>query len=98
MNRVRFLEEAEAEFLWEVQYYANVQPSGARRFRIAVEEAARRALKFPLAGSPYRFNTRRVFVRGFPFYLVYRPEDEGIAILAVVQEARRPGYWSARAR
>ena len=98
MNRARFLEEAEAEFLWEVEYYTNVQSSAGTRFRIAVEEAARRALAFPLAGQPYRFQTRRVFVRRFPFYLVYRPEEDGIVILAVVHEARRPGYWLSRAQ
>jgi toxin ParE1/3/4 len=93
VNRARFLVEAEAEFLKEVQYYAEVQAQGAERFRMAVEEAAARALAFPMAGQPYRSETRRVFVKGYPFFLVYRPESEGIAILAVVHEARRPGYW-----
>lgn len=98
MNRARFLEAAEAEFLKEVQYYAEVQAKGAERFRMAVEEAPVRALAFPMAGQPYRSKTRRVFVRGYPFFLVYRPGTEGVAILAVVHEARRPGYWLSRAR
>jgi len=97
VNRARFLEEAEAEFLKEVRYYADVQAKGAERFRTAVEEAAARALAFPMAGQPYRSKTRRVFVRGYPFFLVYRPETEGVTILAVVREARRPGYWMSRA-
>jgi plasmid stabilization system protein ParE len=96
VNRARFLEEAEAEFLKEVQYYADVQANGAVRFRMAVEEAAARALSFPLAGQPYRSRTRRVFVKGYPFFLVYLPEPEGVVILAVVHEARRPGYWLTR--
>ena len=45
MNRARFLEQAEAEFLREVQHYAHVQANGAERFRTAVEEAAARALQ-----------------------------------------------------
>jgi plasmid stabilization system protein ParE len=98
VNRARFLEEAEAEFLKEVRYYAEVQAKGAERFRKAVEEAAARALAFPMAGQPYRTKTRRVFVKGYPFLLVYRPETEGVAILAVVHEARLPGYWLSRAR
>jgi hypothetical protein len=40
------------------------------RFTAAVEEAAARALAFPLSGSPFRANTRRVFVQEFPFALV----------------------------
>jgi plasmid stabilization system protein ParE len=98
VKRARFLEEAEAEFLKEVQYYANVQAKGAERFRMAVEEAAARALAFPMAGQPYRSRTRRVFVKGYPFFLVYWPETEGVVILAVVHEARRPGYWLTRTR
>lgn len=98
MSRARFLKQAEAEFLKEVQYYADVQADGAERFRMAVEETAARALAFPAAGQPYRSMTRRVFVKGYPFFLVYRPETEGIVILAVVHEARRPGYWLSRIR
>ena len=49
-----------------------------------------------MAGQPYRSKTRRVFVKGYPFFLVYRPETAGIVILAVAHEARRPGYWLTR--
>lgn len=98
MSRARFLEEAEAEFLREIEYYAQVQRHGAARFREAVEAAAARAINFPKAGLPYFAETRRVFVRGYPFFLVYREETDGIAVFAVVHESRRPGYWVSRAR
>ena len=98
MSQARFLEEAEAEFLKEVQYYADVQASGAKRFRAAIEEATARALAFPMAGLSYLARTRRVFVKGYPFFLVYRPEAAGVVVLAVVHESRRPGYWMSRAR
>ena len=64
MSQARFLEEAEAEFLKEVQYSAGVQASGAERFRAAIEEAAARALVFPMAGLGYVARTRLVFVKG----------------------------------
>lgn len=98
MSQARFLEEAEAEFLKEVQYYAEVQARGAERFRAAIEEATARALAFPMAGPSYLARTRRVFVKGYPFFLVYRPEAAGVVVLAVVHESRRPGYWMTRAR
>lgn len=98
MSQARFLDEAEAEFLKEVQYYADVQAGGAERFRTAVEEATARSLAFPMAGLRYRANTRRVFVKGYPFFLVYRPEADDVVVLAVVHESRRPGYWLSRAR
>jgi len=98
VSRVRFLAEAEAEFLHEVAYYAERQPNGAVRFREAVGAAIARALAFPKAGPTYLVRTRRVFVRGYPFFVVYREEPEGIAVFALVHETRRPGYWSSRAR
>jgi plasmid stabilization system protein ParE len=98
VRRARFLEEAEAEFLREVEHYAKVQLKGAVLFRKAVEAAAVHALNLPRAGVPYLTNTRRVFVRGYPFFLVYREEPDGIAVLAVVHESRRPGYWTSRLR
>lgn len=98
MKRARFLQEAEAEFLAEVAYYAEVQARGAERFRAAVEEATARAVTFPMAGLPYMAKTRRVFVKGYPFFLVYRPGSTGVAVMAVVHESRRPGYWLSRTR
>ena len=98
MSRIRFLAEAETEFLYEVAYYAERQPNGAVRFRKAVEAATARALAFPKSGSSYLVKTRRVFVRGYPFFLVYREEPGGIAVFALVHESRRPGYWASRAR
>jgi plasmid stabilization system protein ParE len=96
MKQARFLQEAEDEFLAEVAYYAEVQTRGAERFWAAVEEATARALTFPMAGLHYMAKTRRVFVKGYPFFLVYLPEPTGVAVMAVVHESRRPGYWLSR--
>lgn len=98
MSRARFLAEAEAEFLHEVAYYAERQLNGAVRFRKAVEAATARALAFPKSGPPYLVKTRRVFVQGYPFFLIYREEPGGVAVFALVHESRRPGYWASRAR
>jgi hypothetical protein len=51
-----------------------------------------------MAGLSYLARTRRVFVKGYPFFVVYRPEAAGVVVLAVVHESRRPGYWMDRAR
>lgn len=72
MRRARFLAAARQEFLAEVVYYNQEQPGPGARFAAAVEEATARAVAFPLAGSPASKNTRRVFVKSFPFAVVYR--------------------------
>jgi len=67
VNRARFIAAARLEFLAEVIYYSEAQAGLGARFTAAVEEAAARALAFPLSGSPYRSNTRRVLVKDFHF-------------------------------
>lgn len=96
MRRARFVAAARQEFLAEVAYYNEAQPGLGLRFATAVEEAAARAVAFPLAGSPSVSNTRRVILKGFPFSLFYRPEGDGIVIFAVTHHARRPAYWLDR--
>ena len=98
MSRARFIAAARLEFLAEVIYYSEAQAGLGVRFTAAVEEAAARALAFPLSGSPFHSNTRRVFVKEFPFSLIYRPEPEGIVIFAVAHHARHPYYWQSRVR
>ena len=98
MTRARFVAEARLEFLAEVIYYNEAQRGLGERFTAAVEEAAARALVFPLAGSPSRASTRRVIVKGFPFSIVYRPEADGIVVFALAHHARQPYYWRSRVR
>ena len=96
MSKAHYLEEAEAEFLAEISYYKSLQVQGADKFRAAVEEATARALTFPKAGLQYLGNTRRVFLKGYPFFVVYLIAPSGVVVITVAHEARRPGYWAAR--
>jgi len=66
--RVRFHEAAMAELAWEVQYYAKISPQLGARFATVVEQALAIATEFPAMGSPYKYGTRRVFPKRFPFW------------------------------
>ena len=96
MNRARFVEPARLEVLAEVGYYHRVEAGLGTKFLKSVEDATARALAYPLAGSPAQHRTRRVFLRDFPFALVYRSDEQGITIYALAHHARRPGYWRSR--
>ena len=98
MKHARFITAARQEFLAEVAYYNEIQPSLGARFTTAVEDATARALAFPLAGSPAISNTLRVVLKNFPFSIFYRPESSGIVIFAVSHQSRRPAYWVNRVR
>ena len=60
-----------AELAWEVQYYAKISPQLGERFATVVERAIAIATEFPDMGSPYKYGTRRVFPKRFPFSVVY---------------------------
>ncbi|HMO47457.1 MAG TPA: type II toxin-antitoxin system RelE/ParE family toxin [Rubrivivax sp.] len=96
MKPVRFLEEAQTEFLEQVAYYEERQKGLGDRFRESVEAAATLAGAHPKLGSPWRLRTRRVFPRGFPFAVVYRIEPAERVVFAVAHFKRRPSYWRRR--
>jgi plasmid stabilization system protein ParE len=96
VSRIRFIAPARREFLSEVVYYNGKEPGLGARFAAAIEEAAMRAVAFPLTGSPASKDTRRVFVKNFPFAVVYRADADGVVIFAVAHHSRRPEYWQLR--
>lgn len=96
MKRVRFIAPARREFLSEIVFYNGKEPGLGIRFAAAVEEATARAVAFPLAGTPASRSTRRVFVKNFPFAVVYRHDAEEVVIFAVAHHSRRPEYWQSR--
>ena len=96
MNRARFVEPARLEIIAEVVYYPRLEAELGARFLEAVQDATARALAFPQAGSPAQSGTRRVYLKDFPFALIYRSDDQGITIYALAHHARRPGYWRNR--
>ena len=98
LENAAFIAAAKEEFLAEVAYYNLAQEGLGSRFSLAVEKALLVALAFPKSGSPCVVNTRRVAVRGFPFWLVYLPTDSGILVFALAHQSRRTNYWLSRSK
>ncbi|HCC53701.1 MAG TPA: type II toxin-antitoxin system RelE/ParE family toxin [Desulfobulbaceae bacterium] len=100
MNNIKFVTVAREEFFAEVLHYNTVKKGLGANFTIAVEKtvvlALELALNFPNAGFPFASGTRRIAVKGFPIFLVYKPSANGIVIFAVVNQSRRSGYWCSR--
>jgi len=96
VTRAQFVVPARLEVLAEVAYYHRVEAGLGTKFLEAVEDATARAVAYPLAGSPAQHETRRVFLRHFPFALIYRSDEQGITIYALAHHARKPGYWRSR--
>jgi hypothetical protein len=79
----------------EVLRTAGCRPG--KRFTHEIEAALALACSFPEIGPAYKYGTRRVYPKRFPFSVVYRLLGEEIVVVAIAPFYRKPGYWRARA-
>lgn len=87
---------AARELLKARKWYADQNPVTAADFVAKVEAAIQALADFPERYATYMRGTRRVFVEGFPYFVVYRVLADVIEVLGVVHNRRRPGYWLRR--
>ena len=97
MSEVRYLDEARAEFLHEIDYFSRIGPRLAERFDQAIEKAELRAAELADMGSRYKHGTRRVPLPDrFKFSLFYMVFTDHVLVVAVAPFKRKPGYWKGR--
>ncbi|WP_431355584.1 type II toxin-antitoxin system RelE/ParE family toxin [Chromohalobacter canadensis] len=88
---------AEAEFLEAIGYYESKIPGLGEALIIEFE-----ALAHLIDDSPNAWQValepaiRRAPLRRFPLSIVYREAADGVQILAVAHDRRRPQYWLGR--
>lgn len=85
-------DEAKAGERW----YRERNETASVRFQRELDRAVDLISERPNTGSPYLGNTRRVLLRRFPFFVIYRAQDDKVQIVAVAHARRRPGYWRER--
>ena len=85
-------DEAEAAERW----YRERSEVAAQRFRLELDSAVDRIAERPEVGVSYLENSRRIFLRRFPYFMVYRLRRPRIEVIAIAHARRRPGYWRAR--
>ncbi|HXW07781.1 MAG TPA: type II toxin-antitoxin system RelE/ParE family toxin [Vicinamibacterales bacterium] len=85
-------DEAEAAERW----YRERNEIASARFQRELDRAVDLISERPDTGAPYLANTRRVLLRRFPFFVVYRVRGDNVQVIAVAHARRRPGYWRSR--
>jgi len=91
------LDAAQAELEEAQTYYLqHATPGIAAAFVADYENAARRLLQFPEAGTSISMHLRRLPMRHFPYSIIYQATAAAITIRAVSHQRRRPGYWTER--
>jgi plasmid stabilization system protein ParE len=94
--RVRFARAEEADLAAAVAYYDGQAPGLADRFLDEVESAVSRNASFPNAWHKFSANTRRCRLHRFPHGLIYRVNDEGVAVVAAAHLHSEPTQWLKR--
>jgi plasmid stabilization system protein ParE len=97
---LRVSEEARAELDEAGRWYEAQRVGLGRDFLLAVDAAVARIEQNPGVGAPLpRVRddaVRRMFVRRFPYHVVYIQLPDRIQILAFAHDRRRPRYWVGR--
>ena len=68
----------------------------ARTFLSEFERVATLLMQNPNLGTPAEGPYRIYPLRRFPYSVVYRSANEGLRILVVGHQHRRPSYWRGR--
>ena len=78
-------------------YETEASPALAARFVAEFERVDNLLLANPGLGTPRSRGRRGFPTSGFPYTVVYTEVAEGILVLVVKHDPRRPGYGSSRA-
>lgn len=93
---VRFVEEAQQEFLDAISFYEEARAGLGRRFKEQVDRSVRWIADHP---ELYRLRPgayRRINLQAFPYYVPYIVRDRTLWVLAETHGSRKPLYWISR--
>ena len=93
---IRFVDEAQKEFLDAISDYEEARGGLGRRFKDEVDRCVLWTADHP---ELYRLRAggyRRINLRVFPFYVPYVVRDQTLWVLAVAHASRKPLYWISR--
>ena len=93
---IRFVDEAQREFLDAISDYEEARASLGQRFKDEIDRCILWIADHP---DLYRLRAggyRRIKLRVFPYYIPYIVRAETLWILAVAHGNRKPLYWISR--
>jgi toxin ParE1/3/4 len=98
---VRFDSEAEAELRDAIVRYERERTGLGDELWSEVQEVLQLIAEYPEIGGRVtrvrvRGIARRIPLRRFPYFVIYRARGGELEILAVAHQSRRPAYWRSR--
>ena len=101
MKPVRIAAEAEAELRAAISWYEQERPGLGDDLWTEAKQILSVIAQHPDAGGrvikvTVRGDVRRMPLRRFPYFVVYRDHPSSVEVLAFAHQSRRPGYWKTR--
>jgi len=96
MDKVAFLPAAKEDYNEAYAWYRERSDRAAIGFEEAVERALREIVEAPTQWPVCDARHRYRLLKRYPYRLIYRVEEDVIAIVAVGHGRRRPRYWEDR--
>lgn len=98
MTSYQFLLLAEEEMIETAKYYEGEAQGLGVDFLDDIQRTIDRILNNPKIGQAIDNKLRRSLCSCFPFSLIYAIESDGILIVAVAHQRRKPLYWKERVK
>jgi toxin ParE1/3/4 len=100
-DQVRTNPFADDDIFSHIQYYEARSPLLGERLWNEVQAAFKLISEFPLIGevvprARVRGTARRVLLRHFPFFVIYRNHESYVEVMALAHTSRKPNYWRDR--
>jgi toxin ParE1/3/4 len=86
-------DSAEEDVLSAAVFYSEHSPDLPFAFLSELDRAYDLISENPEIGSPIGDGNRKVVLRRFPYFVIYRQEPDVCLVLAVAHQKRRPEYW-----
>ena len=93
---LKFHSEAKIELIETAEYYEEQMVGLGDDFIDEVEKVLDVIEQYPLSATNISDTERRFLVSRFPYGIIYSVAEELIAIFAVMDLKRKPGYWKLR--
>ncbi|HEY0158641.1 MAG TPA: type II toxin-antitoxin system RelE/ParE family toxin [Thermoanaerobaculia bacterium] len=90
---------ARDEVEYYLQRYESQSPGLGDRLWREIQATVALVADHPAIGEPVRRTggaVRRVPLRRFPFFIIYRERERDVQIIALAHTSRRPDYWRPR--
>lgn len=92
---------ADEEIFYYAEQYAAHSVTLGERLWNEVQSSFKLISEYPLIGEVVRRarvhgTARRIPLRRFPFFVIYRIHDDYVEVMALAHTSRKPNYWRAR--